>query len=80
MVLSEGAFLAEDANTDLLTACRKSNELSVEAVIRPDRLDQTGPARIVTFSSDSGNRNFTLGQQNDSLVFRLRTPSTGRTA
>ena len=51
--------------------------MTVEAVIRPDRLDQSGPARIVTFSSDSGSRNFTLGQERDKLVFRLRTPQAG---
>ena len=64
MVLSGGAFLAEEAGDDLLAECRKSNQLTLEAVIRSDRLDQSGPARIVTFSSNSGLRDFTLGQQN----------------
>ncbi len=77
MVLSGGAFLADEASGDLLAACRKSQELTIEAVIRPDRLDQTGPARIVTFSSNSGSRNFTLGQEQDKLILRLRTPRTG---
>ena len=35
MVLSGGAFLAEEAGDDLLAECRKSNQLTVEAVIRP---------------------------------------------
>ena len=77
MVLAGGAFLADEAGADLLDACRESNQLTVEAVIRPDRLDQTGPARIVTFSSNAGSRNFTLGQERDRLVFRLRTPQAG---
>jgi hypothetical protein len=77
MVLAGGAFLANGADNDLLEECRKSNQLTVEAVIRPDRLDQTGPARIVTFSSSAYSRNFTLGQDRDKLIFRLRTPNAG---
>ncbi len=77
MVLAGGSYLVEEANNDLLTACRKSNQLTVEAVIHPDRLDQSGPARIVTFSSSAYSRNFTLGQERDKLIFRLRTPRTG---
>jgi hypothetical protein len=77
MDVDDGAFLAVDGNGPLLTACRKSNELTVEATIVPDSLDQDGPARIVSFSRDARNRNFTLGQSGDKLVFRLRTPRTG---
>lgn len=77
MVLSGGSFVADEASGDLLAECRKSHQLTVEAVIRPDRLDQTGPARIVTFSSSASSRDFTLGQQQDKLIFRLRTPRTG---
>jgi len=39
--------------------------------------DQAGPARIVTYSSDTSNRNFTLGQQGRDLVFRVRTAGSG---
>ncbi len=38
---------------------------------------QSGPARIVSISSDPYHRNFTLGQEGSDLVFRLRTPATG---
>ena len=34
---------------------------------------QSGPARIVSFSRDSNERNFTLGQDGDKLILRLRT-------
>jgi hypothetical protein len=76
-VLAGGSVLADDADNDLLAACRKSNQLTVEALIHPDRLDQTGPAQIITFSSSALSRNFTLGQERDKLIFRLRTPRTG---
>jgi hypothetical protein len=77
LVLTGGAYLVKDADSELLEACRKSGQLTIEAVIEPDHLKQNGPARIVTFSSSAGERNFTLGQQDDRLIFRLRTPATG---
>ncbi len=57
----------------LLENCRRTGELTVLAVIQTNDLDQSGPARIVSFSTDSQSRNFTLGQQGDQLIFRLRT-------
>jgi hypothetical protein len=39
--------------------------------------DQTGPARIVTFSSGPAERNATLGMEGNALVLRLRTPRSG---
>jgi len=77
LVLTGGAYLVKDADSELLEACRKSGQLTIEAVIEPDHLKQNGPARIVTFSTSAGERNFTLGQQDDRLIFRLRTPATG---
>jgi VanZ family protein len=45
--------------------------------MRPATTDQTGPARIVTYSHDPMRRNFTLGQEEQALVFRVRTPASG---
>ena len=45
--------------------------------LRPDNLEQTGPARIVTYSQDWRYRNFTLAQIRNTLTFRLRTPASG---
>jgi hypothetical protein len=50
--------------------------LTVEAWLTSAETDQTGPARIVSYSLDPGHRNFTLGQEGDDLVFRLRTTET----
>ncbi len=77
MDLAGGSGLAEDADERLLAACRKSNALGIEAVLTPANVKQSGPARIVTFSSSASSRNFTLGQDGDQLVMRLRTPRTG---
>ncbi|HSG69093.1 MAG TPA: DUF1592 domain-containing protein, partial [Planctomycetaceae bacterium] len=42
----------------------------------PAKTDQDGPARIVTLSKDSGERNITLGQDGDKYDVRLRTTKT----
>ena len=77
MLLGGGAMLAEGVDRPLLEACKKSNRLAVEALLTPDDLNQHGPARIVSFSQDPNQRNFTLGQDGKKLIFRLRTPKTG---
>lgn len=77
MQLMGGAFLAEDSNERLLAACRETSELTIQCVFMTRSLDQRGPARIVSFSTDVSSRNFTLGQQDDTLIVRLRTPRTG---
>ncbi len=45
----------------------------MEAAITPARNEQTGPARVVAFSSNPGTRNFLLSQDRDTLVFDLQT-------
>ena len=61
------------------TLCRKLKEgrgLSVEVWLATSDLDQSGPARIISYSLNPEQRNFTLGQQKNSLIFRLRTTET----
>ncbi|MFU8802305.1 MAG: LamG-like jellyroll fold domain-containing protein, partial [Bradymonadaceae bacterium] len=53
-----------------------SNEFTVEAWIRPANLTQTGPARIVSYSSGTSERNFTLGQDGTRLDVRRRGENT----
>lgn len=57
---------------------RDSGQFSLITTVAPLDLQQAGPARIVTFSADSGRRNITLGQDGAALVLRLRTPLTGQ--
>jgi hypothetical protein len=38
---------------------------------------QDGPARIISISDNSFQRNLTVGQEGNSLDFRIRTPITG---
>jgi hypothetical protein len=80
MLLDGGAYLAEEAGEPLLEALRLTDELTLEAVILPRQEHQTGPARIITFSSGTTSRNFTLGQEGNQLVIRLRTDNTDANA
>jgi VanZ like family/Concanavalin A-like lectin/glucanases superfamily len=55
----------------------KKNQLTLLIWFRTNDLNQTGPARIVTYSQDPRYRNFTLGQIRNTLTFRVRTPASG---
>jgi hypothetical protein len=63
---------------ELMRAIQRRRELSVEVWLTPADLRQSGPARIVTLSSDPSNRNFTIGQDGDRFDVRLRTTKTSR--
>lgn len=75
--LAQGAAKVEGADENILRACQKSNQLTIEASITSDNLKQTGPARIISFSENASSRNFTVGQTDNHLVLRLRTPLSG---
>lgn len=71
--------------TRLIEACQTTNELTIEAWIRPTMISEIAersPERIITLSIDPKERNFTLGQRTggDPLQaryeMRLRTTET----
>ena len=80
MDLTGGAFLTKNVNDKLLEACQASNQLTLECLVTTDTLDQSGPARIISFSKDSTHRNFTFGQDGNRFAVRIRTPRTGTNA
>ena len=59
-----------------VAAAKQSHRLELSLRVRSFSTDQSGPARIITLSLDPYLRNFTVGQESDDLVFRLRTPWT----
>ncbi len=61
----------------VVTACQTTNEITLEAWLTPDNSAQGGPARILTYSSDANNRNFTLAQEGGTYIARLRTTTNG---
>lgn len=66
--------------TSLSESISKTSEFTISTTLTTTQTEQTGPARIISLSSDSFRRNFTLGQQESDLVFRVRTPLTGANA
>ncbi len=66
-----------EAASALSQKLQKSSEFTIHAIAAASNLHQEGPARILSLSADPMHRNFTLGQDKDQLVFRLRTPITG---
>ena len=66
-------------DSKVTTACRASNEVTLEAWIEPANVSQDGPARILSISASKTERNLTLGQglygtqAPDVYITRLRT-------
>ena len=55
-----------------------SQAITVEAWVKPSKVNQAGPARIVSLSKDKFYRNFTLGHSwSGAYDVRLRTTKTG---
>jgi hypothetical protein len=75
--MTKGAFLLPKDENDLVQNAfggqKKAQQLSVEIVLKSGSSAQSGPARILSYSANINERNFTLGQEGDKLVFRLRT-------
>lgn len=68
-----GKLYSLAAGRRLAVRIKRSGVFSVEAVLAPADTKHAGPARIVSLSRDGGVRNFTLGQEHDQWVVRLRT-------
>jgi hypothetical protein len=60
----------------LVRAAKASGELTIETWITPAKSPQAGPARVVTISSDTSQRNVTLGHDGTHFEVRLRTTKT----
>lgn len=64
--------------TVLSEQLRQSSEFSLGVTLATSQLNQAGPARIISVSDSPYQRNLTLGQELNDLIFRLRTPKTGK--
>jgi hypothetical protein len=60
----------------LIGQLKRGRGLTIEVVLRPESLEQDGPARILTISSGTSQRNVTLGQSQDAYHVRCRTTTT----
>jgi hypothetical protein len=63
--------------TRLSERLKKTSQFTLCVTVASQVTKQGGPARIVTLSGGTGRRNFTLAQEGENLVFRLRTPLAG---
>ncbi len=75
-LLNGAARVPNEIATGIAGAVRESNALTFEAIVETHAVNQSGPARIVSHSQSTTKRNFLLGQEQDHLVFRLRTSDT----
>lgn len=77
-ILSETMIVSSKPAAKITKACAASNEITLEAWLKPANRTQDGPARIATLSLDASTRNFTLGQSATKYDVRLRTTATTR--
>lgn len=77
-ITSKSVIRSQKPAYKIINAIKKSGEISIESWVTPDNLKQEGPARIVSLSSDTSNRNFTVGQEKNKFDFRFRTSSTNK--
>ncbi len=81
-VVAPTIFVSPGPASKVIEAARKTHELTVEAWVKSQNIAQDGPARIITLSKNTHERNFTIGQGmwNDlpSSLYdvRLRTTET----
>lgn len=78
--LSEHHWLEADSAQLINQRIRESDRFTIGATVATANVDQEGPARIISLSNSTTNRNFTLGQQDSHLVVRLRIPVNGENA
>ena len=62
--------------TKLHDALTATDQITLELIFTPQNLTQSGPARIVSYSSSTATRNFTFGQMQQQYTHRLRTTTT----
>ena len=60
----------------IIAAAKRSQEIAVELWLKPQDTQQSGPARIVSLSLDTSQRNLTIGQDRGQFDVRLRTTAT----
>ncbi|MFZ1289723.1 MAG: LamG-like jellyroll fold domain-containing protein [Melioribacteraceae bacterium] len=75
-IIDNPAITTINQAKDICREIVENNEITVEAWIVPNNASQSGPARIITFSQNVSNRNFSLNQESDKYEVRLRTTKT----
>ncbi|MFL7837650.1 MAG: VanZ family protein [Candidatus Promineifilaceae bacterium] len=63
--------------SDLIRKLEQTSQFSIRLTANTADIEQSGPARILSLSEDPFFRNLTIGQEQDGLVMRVRTPLMG---
>ncbi|MBN2202334.1 VanZ family protein [bacterium] len=66
-----------DSTDFVFEPVRRASAMVLTVRLRTGNPEQSGPARIVTLSRNTLERNFTLAQDGPDLVFRVRTEQAG---
>lgn len=72
----KGQILSLSSTRNLYDRLLTGTGFSLEVWVAAQNEVQSGPARIVSYSLNTSQRNFTLGQAQKKLVMRLRTTET----
>jgi hypothetical protein len=72
----EGQAISNSFSIPFFEKLLQGSGFSIEVWVRPDSDSQDGPARIVSYSLNPSYRNFTLAQQGQDLIMRMRTENT----
>jgi hypothetical protein len=81
-VVAPATIVSSQPATKITTACKRSDEITLEAWVKPASDNQWGPARIVSISKNTNERNVTLAQglredePSDLYNVRLRTTTS----
>ncbi|MCK5920951.1 MAG: DUF1595 domain-containing protein, partial [Methylococcales bacterium] len=77
LVFGKSQLRTDSVPKRITTAVRESGAITIEAWLQPARTNLKGPARIITLSRNSSERNFRLGQEGETFDIRFRTTKTG---
>ncbi len=79
MHLAGGSFISDDQEISqtMVEVAKTTNQFSVEIQFISNDLNASGPARIASFSKNHSFRNWTIGQEKDQLILRVRTQTNG---
>jgi VanZ family protein len=76
-LISPGRLQSRESARPITLAVADRGALTVELLAAPATLAQSGPARMLSLSGGTDDRNFTLGQNGRALSFRVRTVAMG---
>lgn len=79
MHLAGGHCISDDKSTAaaMVEAAKFTNQFTLELQFVSHNMDVSGPARIASCSQDWSKRNWTIGQEKNQLMLRIRTRTNG---